>query len=201
MPCRSGTHIPESSVPFLKGCGGNVIGTRMIFNTTVYGKDDVYRGISGERDVVFVNEDDARELGLDATSRVDLVACDDGGARGAEGRSPSGEEGSAAPCEAHGANAGEGSREQGRLDGLQVQQRIEGLRVQRRLDGLQVPRRLDGLRVQRRLNGLRVQPYGVPRGCLATYFPEANVLCALEDFAEGSRTPNYKSVRVRIVPR
>ncbi|MDB5098284.1 MAG: oxidoreductase alpha (molybdopterin) subunit [Cyanobacteria bacterium RYN_339] len=43
------------------------------FNTTIYGLDDRYRGIKGERRVVFLNADDARERGLTEASRVDLV--------------------------------------------------------------------------------------------------------------------------------
>ena len=41
-------------------------------------------------------------------------------------------------------------------------------------------------------------PYDIPRRCLAAYFPEANALVALEDFAAGSRTPAYKSIRVTV---
>jgi molybdopterin-dependent oxidoreductase alpha subunit len=100
------------------------------FNTTIYGMDDLYRGIAGERDVLFMNADDAKSLDLDAKSRVNVVARSGG--------------------------------------------------------------------VERRLEKLRVVPYEIPRGCLAAYFPEANVLVALEDFAEGSRTPAYKSIRVTV---
>ena len=42
------------------------------FNTTIYGLDDRYRGISGGRRVVFLNEQDMRELGLEAEQIVDL---------------------------------------------------------------------------------------------------------------------------------
>ncbi len=41
-------------------------------------------------------------------------------------------------------------------------------------------------------------PYPIPRGCVATYFPEANVLVPLDKFAEGSFTPASKDVIVRI---
>jgi molybdopterin-dependent oxidoreductase alpha subunit len=44
------------------------------FNTTVYGEDDRYRGIVGGRRVVFVNDDDLRELGLHDGEHVDLVS-------------------------------------------------------------------------------------------------------------------------------
>ena len=43
-----------------------------------------------------------------------------------------------------------------------------------------------------------VVPYPIPRGCVGTYFPEANVLVPLEKFAEGSFTPASKDVVVRV---
>lgn len=43
-----------------------------------------------------------------------------------------------------------------------------------------------------------VVPYNIPRGCLATYFPEANVLVPLHSKADGSQTPTSKSVVVRL---
>jgi molybdopterin-dependent oxidoreductase alpha subunit len=42
------------------------------FNTTIYGFDDRYRGISGERRVVLLNPDDIQQLGIRADQRVDL---------------------------------------------------------------------------------------------------------------------------------
>jgi molybdopterin-dependent oxidoreductase alpha subunit len=45
-----------------------------------------------------------------------------------------------------------------------------------------------------------VVPFDIPRGCSATYFPEANVLVPVDDFADGSRTPASKSVVIRVVP-
>ncbi|WP_330457178.1 FdhF/YdeP family oxidoreductase [Streptomyces sp. NBC_00820] len=43
------------------------------YNTTVYGLDDRYRGITGGRRVVLVNPEDARALGVADGSYVDLV--------------------------------------------------------------------------------------------------------------------------------
>jgi anaerobic selenocysteine-containing dehydrogenase len=45
-----------------------------------------------------------------------------------------------------------------------------------------------------------VAPYSIPRGCVATYFPEANVLVPVGSVAEGSNTPTSKSVIVTISP-
>ncbi|HEY2773243.1 MAG TPA: FdhF/YdeP family oxidoreductase [Candidatus Binatia bacterium] len=100
------------------------------FNTTVYGLDDVYRGITGERDVVFMNREDIEAAGLAAGDRIDVVSVFGG--------------------------------------------------------------------IERRIRRFRVARHEIPRRCLAAYFPEANPLVALEDFAQGSRTPAYKSIRVTV---
>ena len=47
----------------------------------------------------------------------------------------------------------------------------------------------------------KVVPYEIPRGNLAAYFPEANVLIPLESVAKGSNTPTSKWVEVSVVPR
>ena len=44
------------------------------FNTTVYGMDDVYRGIRDGRRVLFINAGDRRERGLGAGELVDIVS-------------------------------------------------------------------------------------------------------------------------------
>ena len=46
----------------------------------------------------------------------------------------------------------------------------------------------------------RVVQYDIPRGNVATYFPEANSLIPLGSVAEGSNTPTSKSVSVSVVP-
>jgi len=43
-----------------------------------------------------------------------------------------------------------------------------------------------------------VVPYNIPRKCVATYFPEANVLVPIDSFADISKTPTSKSVVIRI---
>jgi anaerobic selenocysteine-containing dehydrogenase len=45
-----------------------------------------------------------------------------------------------------------------------------------------------------------VVPYPIPRRCVATYFPEANVLVPLNKYAEGSFTPASKDITVRLTP-
>jgi molybdopterin-dependent oxidoreductase alpha subunit len=102
------------------------------FNTTVYGLDDRYRGIRGERRVVFMHEDDVRERGLAAGQVVDLTS------------------------------------------------HFRGER-----------------RVARRFV---VVPYPIPRGCTATYFPEANPLVPIDSVAERSNTPTSKFVVITIAP-
>ncbi|RFC65284.1 formate dehydrogenase [Fulvimarina endophytica] len=49
-----------------------------------------------------------------------------------------------------------------------------------------------------RLGGLVVTPYDVPRGTLAGYYPECNVLVDLMEGDELSKTPAYKSIPVRV---
>jgi molybdopterin-dependent oxidoreductase alpha subunit len=45
-----------------------------------------------------------------------------------------------------------------------------------------------------------VAPYSIPRGCVATYFPEANVLVPIGSVAEKSNTPTSKSILVTLAP-
>ncbi|CAN5824396.1 FdhF/YdeP family oxidoreductase [soil metagenome] len=45
-----------------------------------------------------------------------------------------------------------------------------------------------------------VAPFSIPRGCTATYFPEANVLVPINSTAVRSNTPTSKSVIISIAP-
>jgi molybdopterin-dependent oxidoreductase alpha subunit len=53
---------------------------------------------------------------------------------------------------------------------------------------------------KRRAAGFTVTEYDIPRGCAAAYFPEANSLVPLEQYAEKSRTPASKSVVISVAP-
>jgi molybdopterin-dependent oxidoreductase alpha subunit len=55
----------------------------------------------------------------------------------------------------------------------------------------------DGERIAERFI---VVPFDLPRGCAASYFPEANALVPLDSVADRSRTPTSKSVVIRIRP-
>ena len=44
-----------------------------------------------------------------------------------------------------------------------------------------------------------VAPYRIPRGCVATYFPEANVLVPIGSTAAKSNTPASKFVVVTLL--
>jgi anaerobic selenocysteine-containing dehydrogenase len=44
------------------------------FNTTVYGLDDRYRGIAGQRTVIFVHPDDLTDAGVHDGDLVDIVS-------------------------------------------------------------------------------------------------------------------------------
>lgn len=54
---------------------------------------------------------------------------------------------------------------------------------------------------QRMARNFRLVPYEIPSGCVATYFPEANVLVPISLTATGSQTPASKSVLVSISPQ
>jgi formate dehydrogenase major subunit len=99
------------------------------YNTTVYGLDDRYRGVYGERHVVFVNPEDLAEIGAEAGDRVDIIGKHDDG-------------------------------------------------------------------VERKAESFRVVPYDLPRGSVAGYYPELNVLVPLSTAGEQSDTPTSKSVLV-----
>jgi molybdopterin-dependent oxidoreductase alpha subunit len=51
---------------------------------------------------------------------------------------------------------------------------------------------------QRHAKGWIVVPYKIPKGCMAAYFPEANVLVALDNVAEKSNTPVSKLIAVTV---
>ncbi|WP_133909701.1 FdhF/YdeP family oxidoreductase [Streptomyces sp. NBC_00582] len=53
---------------------------------------------------------------------------------------------------------------------------------------------------ERRADGFRAVRYPTPRGCAAAYYPETNVLVALDSTAETSNTPVTKSVLIRVEP-
>jgi molybdopterin-dependent oxidoreductase alpha subunit len=52
--------------------------------------------------------------------------------------------------------------------------------------------------VLRQLGGLQVMAYDIPQRCIASYYPECNVLIPLWHHAEESKVPAAKSVPVRI---
>jgi molybdopterin-dependent oxidoreductase alpha subunit len=51
---------------------------------------------------------------------------------------------------------------------------------------------------QRHAPGWIVVPYKIPKGCMATYFPEANVLVPLDSVADKSNTPVSKYIVVTV---
>jgi molybdopterin-dependent oxidoreductase alpha subunit len=102
------------------------------FNTTVYGLDDRYRGIYNERRIIFINEQDMKEAGLQTYQIVNLHNHFGGTARTAD--------------------------------------------------------------------RFIVIPYNIPSKCVATYFPEANVLVPIDSYADISQTPTSKSVVITIEP-
>lgn len=53
--------------------------------------------------------------------------------------------------------------------------------------------------VHRQVDGLTVTPFLIPRGCVASYYPEMNPLVPLTHHDQESKTPAAKGVPVRIV--
>ncbi len=49
------------------------------YNTTLYSLSDRYRGVYGQRDVIFLNEEEMEKRGLKADDRVDIVTLSDDG--------------------------------------------------------------------------------------------------------------------------
>jgi len=94
------------------------------YNTTIYDLHDRYRGIHGNRRIVFMNATDMIERGWKSRHIVDIVS------------------------------------------------HFEG--------------------EERRSDGWRLVAYDIPRGNIATYFPEANVLVPLKSTAVKSNTPTSK---------
>ena len=54
--------------------------------------------------------------------------------------------------------------------------------------------------VERVAEAFMVAPYRIPRGCVATYFPEANVLVPIGSVANKSNTPTSKFVVITLKP-
>ena len=102
------------------------------YNTTIYGHDDRYRGIKGNRRVVLMNAKDMIKRGLKSKQVVDISSHFNGVVRTAK-------------------------------------------------------------------HWLAI-PYDIPRGNVATYFPEANQLVPLESTADLSNTPTSKWVICSIIP-
>jgi len=51
----------------------------------------------------------------------------------------------------------------------------------------------------REVSGFHAIPYDMPRGCVATYFPEANPLVPIDSTAIESNTPTSKAIEVSVV--
>jgi molybdopterin-dependent oxidoreductase alpha subunit len=102
------------------------------YNTTIYGLNDRYRGITGRRDVVFVNERDLDSRGLKHGDLVDVSVVPDA-------------------------------------------EKKPTARAMRKLTAV---------------------AYNIAQGSIAAYYPEANVLVALDHYDARSGTPSYKSIPV-----
>jgi len=52
--------------------------------------------------------------------------------------------------------------------------------------------------VERVARGFHIVPYGIPRGCVGAYFPEANGVVPLSHHDKQAKTPGYKAMPVRL---
>jgi anaerobic selenocysteine-containing dehydrogenase len=52
--------------------------------------------------------------------------------------------------------------------------------------------------IERRVLGFTARAWDLPRGCAAAYYPEASGLIAASAFSDGTRTPLYKEMPVRV---
>jgi len=52
--------------------------------------------------------------------------------------------------------------------------------------------------INRQVSNFSVIPYNIPKGCIATYYPESNSLVPIDLIAHSSHTPSSKSIKVRI---
>ncbi len=72
----SAAPLPETLIPQLQGENApftlQTLRSHDQYNTTIYGLDDRYRGVYGQREVVFIHPQDLAELGLKEGDRVDI---------------------------------------------------------------------------------------------------------------------------------
>jgi anaerobic selenocysteine-containing dehydrogenase len=54
--------------------------------------------------------------------------------------------------------------------------------------------------VRRTAAGFKVKPYNIPRGSIASYYPETNNLMPLSYYDQRSKTPSAKSIPVLVRP-
>ena len=127
-------HFTVNNLPKEKISADNfimmTIRTHDQYNTTIYGMDDRYRGITNERRVVLMNPSDMKKKGYKQEQIVNLTSHFNG--------------------------------------------------------------------KERKANNFKVVSYNIPEGCIASYFPETNVLVPLNNVAKKSNTPASKFVEVSI---
>jgi molybdopterin-dependent oxidoreductase alpha subunit len=69
----------------------------------------------------------------------------------------------------------------------------------KKLDIVDITSTYDG--ITRTAHRFKIVPYNIPSGNLASYFPETNVIVPYNHFAERSKTPISKSIKVRLVKK
>lgn len=130
--------LPEATVYQARGASADSFVLQTMrshdqYNTTIYALNDRYRGVFGERQVIFVNPADIEALEMRAHQHVDIIGPNDDG-------------------------------------------------------------------IERVAQNFKLIPFDIPRGCIAGYFPELNVLVPLSSVGDLSETPTSKSIPVRLRP-
>ncbi|WP_226570463.1 FdhF/YdeP family oxidoreductase [Mangrovibacter yixingensis] len=68
----SAAPLPQSVTPVEAPFTLQTLRSHDQYNTTIYGLDDRYRGVYGQREVLFMNPEDIAALGLEAGDKVDI---------------------------------------------------------------------------------------------------------------------------------
>ncbi|STQ69468.1 putative oxidoreductase [Hafnia alvei] len=73
--------LEDPKIPSKKGIILATVRSHDQYNTTIYGMDDRYRGVYGQRDVLFISKETARSISVNDGERVNIIALKPDGTR------------------------------------------------------------------------------------------------------------------------
>ena len=73
--------LEDPKIPSKKGIILATVRSHDQYNTTIYGMDDRYRGVYGQRDVLFISKETARSISVNDGERVNIIALNPDGTR------------------------------------------------------------------------------------------------------------------------